>query len=308
MPHNVRLFFPNAGEEGAEIWTTSHLLASSSPYLRDLLSSDFAESITLSSSKRQRRTAAPEQVVQPPMQPSKNYHDSDDELDDLFLYNFPRSLFNLELVPEHSFRQITITSTAYTTYFAAIRWLETGSIAFGDLTSECRPLDPSAAYTRDEYLRGELLGDDASQINQDCKKDPQYPPWCPVSPKSVYRLAHLLHLDHLQQVCLTYIGQNITHPAAARELFDDVSILYDDWRKVLIDFVVENWDEVTTTSTWQELDARIERDELPGAAPILRQLMTGIKAKADKDRKQALVTGPLSSLSSRRSRPCSPCG
>ncbi|GAA6007065.1 uncharacterized protein JCM10292_003447 [Rhodotorula paludigena] len=294
IPHNVRLFFPNAGSKGAEIWTTAHLLSFSSPYLKDLLSSDFAESVTPSSKKRQRRSAAPEQDVKLQGQPSKDYHDSDDELDDLFLDNFPRPLFTLELVPEHSFRQITITSTAYTTYFATIRWLETGSIAFGDLTSKCRPQDPSAAHTRDECLREELLGHNKSEGSQDCTKEPHSTPWCPVSPKSVYRLAHLLQLDHLQQVCLTYISQNITHHAAARELFDNASVLYDAWREVLLDYVVEHWDDVTATSTWQEMDVRIERDEVPGAAPILRQLMKRLKVKADEDKKQALETASYS--------------
>ncbi|GJN91179.1 hypothetical protein Rhopal_004197-T1 [Rhodotorula paludigena] len=285
IPHDVRLFFPNAGSKGAEIWTTAHLLSLSSPYLKDLLSSDFAESVTLSSKKRQRRSAAPEQDVKLQGQSSKDYHDSDDEVDDLFLDNFPRPLFDLELLsPDHHH------GDRHATYYATIRWLETGNIAFLDLTSQCKPQDPAATRTRDDYLCGELLGHNKSDGSQDCTKEPHSTPWCPVSSKSVYRLAHLLQLDHLQQVCLTNLGLNITHHAAARELFDNASVLYDAWREVLLDYVVEHWDDVTATSTWQEMDARIERDEVPGAAPILRQLMKRLKVKADEDKKQALVT------------------
>ncbi|GAA5963227.1 hypothetical protein JCM10213_002078, partial [Rhodosporidiobolus nylandii] len=43
LPHNVRLFCPHAHKDGAELWVKGDILSRSSPYLKDLLSSGFAE-------------------------------------------------------------------------------------------------------------------------------------------------------------------------------------------------------------------------------------------------------------------------
>ncbi|GAA5982226.1 hypothetical protein JCM11641_006232 [Rhodosporidiobolus odoratus] len=45
VPHNVRLFFAHACEGGAELWAQTDLLSRASPYLKDLLASDFVESL-----------------------------------------------------------------------------------------------------------------------------------------------------------------------------------------------------------------------------------------------------------------------
>ncbi|GJN91204.1 hypothetical protein Rhopal_004222-T1 [Rhodotorula paludigena] len=260
VPHDVRLSFPHAGTAGAEIWTTSSFLANSSPYLSDLLSSDFAESLTLNSKKRRRRSS-PAATAARADAPPKDHADSDDETDELVLDTPARPLVDLEQLPELTYRQITVVSSAYTTYRAVIRWLETGYIAFLPLASTCKPRDPSAQRTRRDEVEATL------------KSDPEETPALPVSLKSTYRLAHLLQLDRLEQICLAQLPLSLTHHGAAPELFDNASVLYDEWRKVVIDYVVENWNEVTSTTTWVELDERIERDEVPGAAPILRKLM-----------------------------------
>ncbi|GAA6005681.1 uncharacterized protein JCM10292_006736 [Rhodotorula paludigena] len=243
VPHDVRLFFPHAGTAGAEIWTTSSFLANSSGYLSDLLSSEFAESLTLNSKKRRRRTS-PVAVANGEDAPARDCDDSDDETDELVLDTPARPLVDLEQLPELTYRQIT-----------------TGYVAFLPLASTCKPRDPSAKRTRREEVEAAL------------KSDPEETPALPVSLKSSYRLAHLLQLDRPQQICLAQLPLSLTHHGAAPELFDNASVLYDEWRKVVIDYVVENWNEVTSTTTWVELDERIDRDEVPGAAPILRKLM-----------------------------------
>ncbi|PRQ76166.1 hypothetical protein AAT19DRAFT_13188 [Rhodotorula toruloides] len=51
-PQNIRLFFPR---HEADLWTDSSFLSRSSPYLKTLLSSDFAESVTVPSKRPRTR-------------------------------------------------------------------------------------------------------------------------------------------------------------------------------------------------------------------------------------------------------------
>ncbi|GAA5848215.1 hypothetical protein JCM9279_000981 [Rhodotorula babjevae] len=60
---------------------------------------------------------------------------------------------------------------------------------------------------------------------------------------------------------------------AAVELFDKASQTYDEWRKVVLAYVVQNWDDVTESAAWKDAQARIARDEIPGVAPLLMELV-----------------------------------
>lgn len=63
-------------------------------------------------------------------------------------------------------------------------------------------------------------------------------------------------------------------PATAPiELVNDASVRYDAWRKVVIEYIVERWDEVMETESWKDVYARIERDEIPGSGLVLLKLM-----------------------------------
>ncbi|BGP40888.1 hypothetical protein JCM10449v2_004853 [Rhodotorula kratochvilovae] len=261
IPNDVRVFFPSIGETGVELWTTSHLLSSSSPYLKDLLASDFSESVKIGSKgARASPKPAPTEV-----RPPKDFEDSDDETDaTLFEEKLP-TLHDLDGL-DFTYRQITVTHTAYSTYRAVLRYLETGFIRFAPLSSSCLPTNPSSRKTRVQHIQD--LADDED-------KDDQLPPH--VSPKSVYRLAHLLRLDDLQKTCLTQLKIALTHDSAAIELFDNASVLYDDWRKVIREHVVQNWDAVTASPSWKDMQARLARDEVPGATPILLELLTARK-------------------------------
>ncbi|GJN91227.1 hypothetical protein Rhopal_004245-T1 [Rhodotorula paludigena] len=258
IPRDVRLFFPCVGERGAEIWTTSALLSTTSPYLEDLLSSDFADSVSLSAKKRPRPSAVKEEEEANIAPAEKDFEDSDDETDEIYTTRRPRTLFDVDRTLDLTYRQITIRSAAFTTYLAVIRWLETGYIRFVPLRSTCKPLDPTAKRTRNEQVES-LMGEPNET-------------WVPVSPKSVYRLAHLLDLPQLESLALIYIKHNLTPECAAHELFDNASVLYDAWRQVVIDYVVGKWDEVSQTSSWTGTMDRIERDEVRGAGGILIKL------------------------------------
>lgn len=231
-----------------------------------LLSSDFADSVSLSAKKRPRPSAVEEEKEANIAPADKDFDDSDDETDEIYTTRRPRTLFDVDRTLDLTYRQITIRSAAFTTYLAVIRWLETGYIRFVPLRSTCKPLDPTAKRTRNEQV--ELLMGESNET------------WVPVSPKSVYRLAHLLDLPQLESLALIYIKHNLTPECAGHELFDNASVLYDAWRQVVIDYVVGKWDEVSQTSSWTGMMDRIERDEVCGAGGILIKLYKAREAAA----------------------------
>ncbi|BGP11644.1 hypothetical protein JCM10049v2_007554 [Rhodotorula toruloides] len=160
------------------------------------------------------------------------------------------------------FKQITVTQTAFTTYRAVLAFLRTGHISFAPLSSSFASRDAIAdagtcTLARPDFFSGLSTPDR---------------PW-PVSPKSAFRLAHLLELDTLQTMCLTRLSRSLTPDTAPIELVDDASVRYDAWRNVVIEYIVEQWDKVMETESWKDVYARIERDELPGLGPVLLKLM-----------------------------------
>ncbi|BGP00317.1 hypothetical protein NBRC10513v2_004541 [Rhodotorula toruloides] len=234
-PHNIRLFFP---AHGADLWAESTLLSRSSPYFKMLLPSGFSES----------NTVCPCATC--------IFDDSDDETDELYFKKHPPRQ-DVRDEPQCTHKEIKITETAFTTYRAVLAFLRTGFIAFAPLSSTLLSSSPADAPTR------------ASRIEAVVSTDPTLP--YPVSPKSTFRLAHLLELDNLQELCLANLAKQLTVDCAAVELFS-TSVRYDDWRKVVLDFVADNCDAVTASSAWAEVTEKVKRDEIRGSGPIMLEL------------------------------------
>ncbi|GAA5877199.1 hypothetical protein JCM3774_000115 [Rhodotorula dairenensis] len=195
----------------------------------------------------------------------EDWDDSDDETDD-----YVRKVRKPEICDtaqeglDFEYRQITVTETAYLTYRAVMLYLVTGHIEFLPLASSLAPLEPLPKKSRQDFLRG---------------FDAKYPTLpLPVSPKSVYRLAHLLQLDELQQIALDKFASSLTVNGAATELFSPVSIAYDELRKAAIEFAVKNWKAVQATDTWTELQARAVRGEVPQSSLVHAELLAAVSA------------------------------
>ncbi|BGP12362.1 hypothetical protein JCM10213v2_000278 [Rhodosporidiobolus nylandii] len=262
LPHNVRIFFPRAHKDGAELWVKGEILSRSSPYLKDLLASDFAEAQPRRS-KRARTSGASEAVPVPvPAQDEKDFDDSDDETDEFLFTKKPPSASFSE-ADDISFRQITITQSAYSTYHAVLVYLQTGFVHFAPLSSSF-PLSNPAHPTRRDYL--------ASKHDE----DPSLP--LPVSPTSAYRLAHLLQLEDLQKRCLDALRSSLTVGAAAAELFSGTALAYDELRKVILEFVKEKWEKVKETEGWKAEKARIKAGEHPEAAGVLVEVIEAVSS------------------------------
>lgn len=93
-----------------------------------------------------------------------------------------------------------------------------------------------------------------------------------VSPKSVYRLAHLLEHFALQSLALEEIASQLTPANVATELFGDVARAYPEVWKVEMDYCVKHWAQVKDSKAMKEIEGLVEREELPGGGRVLMEL------------------------------------
>lgn len=148
---------------------------------------------------------------------------------------------------------------------AVLLYLATGHIEFAPLSS--------LLLTRNQEdgpARQTLLDEHVSE-------HPTLPP--PVSPKSVYRLAHLLHREELQQLALDALSMSLATEARRANLFGPVSIVCADFKKVELNYVVENWQEVQASKSWNEMREKATTGEIEGAAQILFDLLSTLQEK-----------------------------
>ncbi|BGO92223.1 hypothetical protein NBRC10512_000955 [Rhodotorula toruloides] len=258
--HNVRLFFPR---HDADLWPESSVLSRASPYFRTLLASDFAESVTVPQKRKRTAsattgTAAPAPTDADAADPDgQGFEDSDNETDKLYFEKHPALQHKRDEL-QHPFKEIKITATAFTTYRAVLAYLRTGFIAFAPLSSTLPVPDETDISTRKSRIEAAISARSSLPY--------------PVSPKSIYRLAHLLEIAPLQTLCLANLSKQLTINCAPAELFTDMCVCYDAWRNVVLDYIVKNCDAVTKSAGWTEATSRVERDEVPRAGPIMLEL------------------------------------
>ncbi|GAA6002754.1 hypothetical protein JCM10207_007659 [Rhodosporidiobolus poonsookiae] len=268
-PHNVRLFFPHAHESGAELWSTSDALSRSSPHFKTLLESGFAETVP-KRSKRKRGGSTTAEATPAPEEGDKDFADSDDETD-AFLFSTIAPQLSASEGDDAAYQQVTITQAAFSTYHAVLVYLGSGFINFAPLSSSF-PSPASSSSDADESSDTRL-----AHLQSHLTAHPTLP--LPVSPKSVYRLAHLLQLPSLSRAALAAFRSSLTPSTAPQELFTDCAIAYEELRRVVVEFVVERWGEVEGTESWREVSARVEADEVEGAAPVLLQLLGALSSR-----------------------------
>ena len=264
---DVSLRFRRPDDVDLELWTTSGLLATASEYYKTLLASGCAETVP-AGSKRQRSVAPPpvkheESGNSSPETPAIDWQDSDDETDDFFVerdWSGCKTASRDSTDPEY--QQMDVRETAYSTLNAVLVYLMTGHIEFAPLNSLLKTLNND-----DTGSRRALLDNHVS-------KNPKLSP--PVSPKSVYRLAHLLQREELQQLALDALSTGLTIQGAACELFGPLSIAYADVRQTILDYVVKNWAEVQASESWKEWRGKVAADEVPGGAAILADLLDAL--------------------------------
>lgn len=183
------------------------------------------------------------------------------------------------LIPPHM-RIVPITGTSYRTYRAFLAWLFTGTVSFAPLTSSFQypsspslplplgPASPTAAAAQRRAALAPLRALHPSRPH-------------PVSPKSLYRLAHFLDTPSLASLCLSALGDALTPECVAHELFAPPAMgeVYDEVWDVEVRYAEDNWDDVRDSEAMGAAAERMRNEGGAGAhelATLLR--LSGIKA------------------------------
>lgn len=189
-PNDVRFTF--AGSK-LQLWASSATLKNASPYLETLLTGPFQEG--------QNSRAQEESSSVSPIAAERDFEDSDDETDQVF-EDQRRSLAKPRSDHSAPYKNVVVKKTAFTTYAAVLLWLATRNITFAQPRSapgQTRIADLTAANAA----------------------NPRLP--LPASPKSIYRLAHLLELEDLRTIALNEFSSQLQVDNAAVELFSDTA-------------------------------------------------------------------------------------
>ncbi|BGP49069.1 hypothetical protein JCM10450v2_004948 [Rhodotorula kratochvilovae] len=246
----VRLFFPHAGASGAELWSDRDFLSAKSPYFAMLFDSQLIESNRITHKDRRARQSS----AKAESTATSEFDDSDEETDEILFKKAPPELATHD--DDYTFNQITILEAAYSTYRAVLVYLDTNRIAFAPLSSTFSPTDSHESWTRETYIESNLHRDGG----------------VPVSPKAVYRLADLLMLEDLKRQSLAALSRDLDPDCAAVELFADVSACYDEWRKVIVEYVVAQFEAVSKTAHWTEMMGSIRSGERRDVAWIVLEV------------------------------------
>ena len=216
-----------------------------------MLSSDFAESSSCPSSK----SSVAEAVL-----PAYTYDDSDEETDEgHYVKPKPEEGRKKEAdnLQAFSYRTIRVVDTAYSTYLAVLLWITTRHISFAPLRSTFfAPVGPLFSSNRAAVIVKLKLGQTSGLP-------------IPVSPKSVYRLAHLLELSGLSTLALSKFGEQLAPAGAVFELYTDASCAYPAIQAVALEYVVENWGTVKGSVGMKMVEQKIERGETSGEMALI---------------------------------------
>ncbi|GAA5898400.1 hypothetical protein JCM8208_006972 [Rhodotorula glutinis] len=293
--NNVRLFFPDVGPTGAELWTSSHLLSFSSPFLRAQLDSAQVVTSTASTGRRtikveddssfvggpsvglaredaprvvkheeadetvlgvaQRLEGAPVVIVRGKTGGLSDEQDVDSDDETDRAFVAPR-------LPR------TLVDVERLGSNFSYRELVVGGSGYSTWRAVVRYLEtgfirfaPLLSACRPADPTSSNLQHRTVLIERISANWPAAAASLPVlvSPKSTYRLAVRLDLPDLQRVCLANLEMQLPHANAPAELFGATSRTDATWRAVVVKFLAERWDVVFGTLQWDEALAGIER-------------------------------------------------
>ena len=236
-----------------KLWASSKVLVDQSAYFRSLFGGNFSESTTRTSAEN---TEAPEFKVD---ETSRLYEESDDETDEHFAAQVAKKapLSDSNNLPH---KKVVINDAAFTTYQAILVWMSSRYIRFAPLRSSNTDKAGEVSKSR--------LQDVIKMVEAESETS------LPASPKSVYRLAHLLELDELQEIALNNFRSQLTVHNAATELFSDVASAYPALRDIALDFILENWTDVRASSAWKKMKLGADARVLPTGAAYTAMLLS----------------------------------
>ncbi|GAA6027473.1 hypothetical protein JCM8097_007880 [Rhodosporidiobolus ruineniae] len=193
-----------------------------------------------------------------------DYEDSDDEADEVVAEQD-------EEEARSDFRRLGISSFSYTSYAAFLAFTQKIEPTFATLTSTYRLRKGEVvSYAEAIAARHHDLAAYHSAF-------PSLP--LPVSPKSLYRLAHFLEIPSLQRVALDGLKARLTINNIALELFSTFSTLYDDVGAIELEFLTEHFEEVRKSEGLKMLIEEMEMEEPVGDRKTLLRALKAMRAQ-----------------------------
>ncbi|BGP24411.1 hypothetical protein Rt10032_c03g1470 [Rhodotorula toruloides] len=237
------------------IWASSTILAQVSPW--------WAEHVQTSGFREESLTHAPTPAER------SEWHDSDcsdaeheaessclPQLDSPFATPPPSPPTRTHDLPP--FRRIVpIHGTSYRTYRAFLGWVFTGQVQLAPLTSSFRY--PSIAAGPTPISATSSYRQHAASLAAFSRLYPHRP--TPVSPKSLYRLAHFLEIPTLQRLCIDALKDTLTSANVAYELFSDpLAEVYQEVFELELELAQEGWDEVKQSQAMRDVTERMREE------------------------------------------------
>ncbi|KAH8923636.1 hypothetical protein BT69DRAFT_1350014 [Atractiella rhizophila] len=239
--------FPNKNSGGKEmrLFASSKLLVGLSNYFQMMFESDgFAESLS---------TAPPPKVVTV-TKSEVTEDDSDVERD----VSHQASYVSKTLPrPMKSYKFIPIPHTCYSTYKAVLYYLFSSTIEFAPLSSlaEARRIVGVASLHGTDVgttkgrkkLKRKRGDEDAVQDTMARGMEQGKEDIVPVSPKSVFKIAHAYEMESLKAAALQNIAAQLTPHNVLLELLSNCSNTYEEIRDVHIRYLVKHWASVRSS-------------------------------------------------------------
>ncbi|GAA6027482.1 hypothetical protein JCM8097_007883 [Rhodosporidiobolus ruineniae] len=192
--------------------------------------------------------------------------DSDDDADDLSRADSTVPVFT-------EYRQLGVSSFSYTTYRAFLTSTQNIVPTFAPLTST-NSLSGGTAVSPAAAKAAHLV----------CLRTYQsfYPSLpLPVSPKSLYRLAHFLQVPAVQKVALERLKSRLTVDNVAFELFSPFAALYEDVAEVELDFALDHIVEVRQSAGLEAVIEEIEKGEPAGRDKTLLLALKALRGTSE---------------------------
>jgi hypothetical protein len=247
-PQDVCFIFPRLN---AKLWAWLQVLVDQSAYYDALLRGQLSESTVHTGTGS---------TVPEPGSPSHLFEDSDDETDEQLKVSIGQRACSTSSTSQPH-KEVVITDTAFTTYEATLVWMSSRFIRFAPFRSRKAENDGAAVSEPGSPATVKMV-----------EADPETP--LPASPKSVYRLAHVLELEDLQEIALKSIYTQLTIRNAATELFSDVAYVYPAVRDTILDFVVAHWTEIRYSNAYKKIKERADAGDLPTGATHIALLLS----------------------------------
>lgn len=254
------------------LYASSEVLKRISPYFETLFHSGFSES-----------EMTTDFTLRVGDDEHENGYDSDRETDGQY-----RSRHSSTSHPEWSnqssppARHIVMRDTAYTTMRALLYYIYTSRLTFAVLSSHSPPFSlkviPNSGSFGPISCPSFAVLPHSARLQRIINFSQDHPDRAlPVSPRSLYKLAHRLEIADLRLQALDNFRSQLKPESVAYELFGEMPGIYEEIRSTLLDYAVANWTAVNPSAAMTEVRRRVKDGQYHYAADISMDLLARLK-------------------------------